>query len=151
MKEFFDPSQPVKTVRAFYSMLYGWNEKATIQLSDKANHRAALGGETITDLVSSKRRKFKDYVENRYVYLAADENRDDFFARYDEALDAVDRASRRKHGIFSTDLDLSKFVLLNNANRSFFVGCVAQVVTAKAKNGKFGLSAFELSEGNTCA
>ena len=59
----------------------------------------------------SKRRQFKDYVENHYVYLAADENRDDFFARYDEALDAVDKDFRRKHGIFFTDLDLSKFVL----------------------------------------
>jgi hypothetical protein len=111
MKEFFDPTQPVKTARAFYSMLYGWNEKATIQLSDKVNHKAALGGETITDLVPSRRRKFKDYVENRYVYLAADENRDDFFARYDEALDAVDKDFRRRHGIFFTDLDLSKFVM----------------------------------------
>jgi hypothetical protein len=111
MKEFFDPDQPVKTVRGFYSMLYGWTDKATIQLSDKVNHKAALGGEPITDLVPSKRRKFKDYVENRYVYLAADENRDDFFARYDEALDTVDKDFRRKHGIFFTDLDLSKFVL----------------------------------------
>lgn len=111
MKAFFDPTQPVKTARAFYSMLYGWTQTATIQLSDKANHKAALGGETITDLVPSKRRQFKDYVENRYVYLAADENRDDFFARYDEALDAVDKDFRRKHGIFFTDLALSKFVL----------------------------------------
>jgi hypothetical protein len=111
MKEFFDPTQPVKTARAFYSMLYGWTQTATIQLSDKANHKAALGGETITDLVPSTRRQFKDYVENRYVSLAADENRDDFFARYDEALDAVDKDFRRKHGIFFTDLDLSKFVL----------------------------------------
>ncbi len=111
MKQFFDPSQPVKTVRGFYSMLYGWTETATIQLSDKANHKAALGGEMITDLVPSKRRQFKDYVENRYIYLCEDENRDDFFARYDEALDAVDKDFRRQHGIFFTDLDLSKFVL----------------------------------------
>jgi hypothetical protein len=111
MKGFFDPTQPVKTVRAFYSMLYGWTETATIQLSDKVNHKAALGGETITDLVPSKRRHFKDYVENRHVFLAAGENRDDFFARYDEALDTVDKNFRIKHGIFFTDLDLSKFVL----------------------------------------
>jgi len=111
MKGFFDQANPVKTVRGFYSMVYGWTEKATIQLSDKANHKAALGGETITDLVPSKRREFKDYVENHHVYLAADENRDDFFARYDEALDAVDKDFRRKHGIFFTDLDLSKFVM----------------------------------------
>jgi hypothetical protein len=35
MKCFFDPALPVKTVRAFYSMLYGWTDTATIQLSDK--------------------------------------------------------------------------------------------------------------------
>jgi hypothetical protein len=111
MKEFFDPARPVKTVRAFYSMLYGWTETATIQLSDKVNHKAALGGEVITDLVPATRRQFKDYVENRYVYLAAGENEDDFFARYDEALDAVDRNFRIRHGIFFTDRDLSKFVM----------------------------------------
>jgi hypothetical protein len=111
MKKFFDPSQPVKTVRAFYSMLYGWTDTATIQLSDKVNHKAALRGETITELVPSKRRQFKDYVENHYVYLGSGENRDDFFARFDEALDAVDKNFRRRHGIFFTDLDLSKFVL----------------------------------------
>lgn len=109
MKEFFDP--PVKAVRAFYSMLYGWSETATIHISDRVNHQAALGGETITDLIPSKRREFKDFVEDRYIYLAETEHRDDFFARYDEALDAVDKNFRIKHGIFFTDLDLSKFVM----------------------------------------
>jgi hypothetical protein len=109
MRGFF--SQPVKAVRAFYSMLYGWNEAATVQLSDRANHKATLGGETISDLVPAKRRYFKEYVENRYIHLAPDEDRDDFFARYDEALDAVDRQFRIKHGIFFTDRDLSKFVM----------------------------------------
>src|SRR5260370_33823753 len=81
----------------------------------------------IKDLVPSKRRQFKDYVENRYIYLCEDENRDDFFARYDEALDAVDKDFRRQHGIFFTDLDLSMFVLwLTNNNiphlaKNFFV------------------------------
>jgi len=111
MKQFFDPSQPVKTVRAFYSMVYGWNENSTIQLSDRVNHKAALGGEAITDLVPSKRGLFKDYVENHFIHLRAGENLDDFFAQYDKALDAVDRSFRIKHGIFFTDLDLSKFVM----------------------------------------
>lgn len=111
MRAFFDPAQSVKTVRAFYSMLYGWNENSTIQLSDKVDHKAALGGESITNLVPSRRRQFKDYVENRYIHLRAGENIDDFFAQYDKALDAVDKSFRIKHGIFFTDLDLSKFVM----------------------------------------
>jgi hypothetical protein len=127
MKEFFDLTQPVKTVRAFYSMLYGWTETATIQLSDKADHKATLGGETVTDLVPARRRQFKDYVENRSIYLAHGENMDDFFARYDEALDAVDKNFRNRHGIFFTDRDLSKFVLwlvkqhISNLGKNYLV------------------------------
>jgi len=40
---------------------------------------------------------------------------------------------------------------LNNTHRSFFVGRVAQVMTAKAKDGNFGISVSKLSEGNACA
>lgn len=111
MKEFFDPSQPVKTVRAFYSMVYGWNDGSTVQLSDRVDHKATLAGEAITDLVPSKRGKFKEYVENRLIHLRPGENIDDFFAQYDKALDAVDKRFRIKHGIFFTDLDLSKFAM----------------------------------------
>ncbi len=111
MKPFFDPKQPVKAVRGFYSMVYGWNEASTLQLSDKVNQQATLAGEIITDLVPAKRLKFKEYVEDRRIHLAPGENRDDFFARYDEALDAVDKDFRKKHGIFFTDRELSKFVM----------------------------------------
>jgi hypothetical protein len=54
MKSYFDPKQPVKAVRAFYSMVYGWNEASTLQLSDKVNQQATLAGETITDLSSRR-------------------------------------------------------------------------------------------------
>lgn len=111
MKTFFDPDQPVKTVRAFYSMVYAWNETSTVQLSHKVNDQAALGGEVITNLVAAKRGKFKDFVENRCIRLGTSDHVDDFFARYDEALDAVDSDFRIRHGIFFTDRDLSKFVM----------------------------------------
>jgi hypothetical protein len=111
MQGFFNPDRPVKTVRGFFSMVYGWTEGSTVTLSDKADHKATLGGETITDLVPGKRRLFKDYVENHFVHLSPGEDKDDFFARYDEALDAVDKQFRIKHGIFFTDRDLSKFVM----------------------------------------
>ena len=111
MKEYFDPNQPVKTVRAFYSMVYEWKETSTVELSHKADDRATLGGEQITDLIPAKRGKFKDFVENRHISLSKDENIDDFFSRYDEALDAVDRNFRIQHGIYFTDLYLSKFAM----------------------------------------
>jgi hypothetical protein len=111
MRQFFDPRYPVKTVRAFYSMVYAWGETSTVVLSERSNDQAALGGEVITNLVADKRNQFKDFVENRSIHVGNDENIDDFFARYDEALDAVDRDFRIRHGIFFTDPDLSKFVM----------------------------------------
>ena len=110
MKQFFDPEQPVRAVRAFYSMVYPWKDTSTLRLSERNNEVATLEGETISNLLPSKRVQFKDFVDNRYVYLGSGQNIDDFFARYDEALDAIDKDFRVKNGIFFTDRDLSKFV-----------------------------------------
>jgi hypothetical protein len=111
MKQFFDPFQPVKTVRAFYSMVYAWGETSSVMISNKVSDQAALGGERITDLIPSERLKFKAFVENYYIDPGPNGSVDDFFAKYDAALDAVDKEFRIKHGIFFTDLYLSKFIL----------------------------------------
>lgn len=112
MKQFFDQTQRIKTVRAFYSMIYGpWDESSVLVPSNRYDDRATLGGAEITDLIPQKRPLFKEFVENRRVALKADENIDDFFSRYDEALDRVDKNFRVRNGIFFTDLDLSKFVM----------------------------------------
>jgi hypothetical protein len=111
MKSFFDPDQPIKAVRAFYSMLYAWNETSIVNISQKAPDQAALGGELITDLIPGKRLKFKEFVEGHCITVDAENSHDDYFARYDEALDAVDKSFRIKNGIFFTDLDLSRFVM----------------------------------------
>lgn len=112
MKQFFDPKQPIKTARAFYSMIYGpWDDSSVLNISQRHDDRATIGSEEIAHLVPNKRSKFKEFVENYSVQLSKDENIDDFFAKYDEALDAVDKDFRVKNGIFFTDLDLSKFVM----------------------------------------
>ncbi len=111
MPQFFDPAQPIKAVRAFYSMVFGWNETSVLQISQRVDDQATLGGEKIENLIPSKRLLFKEFVENHAVQLGEGENNDDFFAHYDEALDAVDKNFRIGHGIFFTDLDLSKFVM----------------------------------------
>lgn len=111
MVEFFDPKQPIKAVRAFYSIIFGWDEGSKVLLSTKRSDQATVGGETIGHLVPERRDEFKEFVERHAVYLGKDEHYDDFFAQYDKALDTVDPAFRIKHGIFFTDLALSKFVL----------------------------------------
>lgn len=111
MTQFFDPTQPIKAVRAFYSMAYGWTGMSTLQLSHRASDQATLGGELITNLRPSARERFKEFVENHAISLGPNEDHDDFFAAFDKALDAVDKDFRVKHGIFFTDLELSRFVM----------------------------------------
>lgn len=112
MTQFFNPAKPIKTVRAFYTMIYApWDESSLVKLNKRLDDRATLEGVELTDLVPSRRLKFKEFVENHYIKLGPDENLDDFFARYDKAIDKVDPKFRIKHGIFFTDPLLSKYVM----------------------------------------
>ena len=109
MKVFFDSKEPKKAVRAFYSMLFAWNENSVLKISRKNPDQATLEGETIEGLIPGKRSEFRNFVESYYIH--ASENIDDFFAKYDIALAAVDEDLRKKHGVFFTDLDLSRFAM----------------------------------------
>lgn len=111
MSEFFDSKKPIKVVRAFYSMIFGWHRTATLDISSKFSDQATLAGEVIENLIPGKREKFKKFVESHYIHLEESENEDDFFAMYDLALDSVDKNFRIKNGIFFTDLDLSRFAM----------------------------------------
>lgn len=108
---FFEPAQPLMAVRAFYAMLYSWTPGASVALSERAEDTVTLGGETVTGLLPARRIAFKDYVESRYVVSDAPGALDEFFAAYDVAVDAVDPEYRRKHGMYFTDLNLSRFVM----------------------------------------
>jgi hypothetical protein len=104
-------TKKIKAVTAFYSMVYEWSENSQLQISHKYPDEATLNGASIKWLVPGKRLDFKEFVDRHYVALSENENVDDFFAQYDRALDTVDKDFRIKHGIFFTDLDLSKFVM----------------------------------------
>lgn len=110
MVEYFDRRGPIRAVRAFYSMIYGpWDDASVVSINRRHDDRATLGGAEITDLVPARRNQFKQFVENHSIRLGAGHNVDDFFSKYDEALDVVDKDFRVKHGIFFTDLDLARF------------------------------------------
>ena len=111
MKSFFNDGEPIKAVRAFYSILSAWTETSVVSISQRSLDQVTLGGEVITNLIPGKRLQFKDFVE-RYFVVEDDQNSyDDYFAKFDEALDAADKDFRIQHGIFFTDLDLARFVL----------------------------------------
>ncbi len=112
MKEFFDPAQPIKTVRAFYAMIHEpWNELSTVALNQRIATKATFMGTEITDLIPSKRAEFKAFVEDHILAPEAQLNTDPFFEYFDRAIDRVDSQFRIKHGIYFTDLDLSRFAM----------------------------------------
>lgn len=111
MLPFFDKNKPTKAVRAFYSMLFSWENNSHLEISKKISSQATLGGEKIDFLVPGKRIKFKEFVESHYICLDKGQDRDEFFSLYDKALDAADKNFRIRHGIYFTDLDLSKLMM----------------------------------------
>ncbi|WP_028863615.1 hypothetical protein [Psychromonas aquimarina] len=111
MKVFFAPENPIKVVRAFYSMVFGWDEDSTLEISQKNPSQATINGESVDSLLPGQAVFFKKFVENHYIFYSETESLDDFFAKYDKAIDAVDNNFRKKHGIFFTDLDLAKFTM----------------------------------------
>lgn len=111
MVPFFDEKHPLAAVRAFYSIIFGWDEGSKVELSDRKPDAASVRGETVTNLKPDRRDEFKRFVEDHYVSDDKISSKDVFFARFDEALDAVDKEFRIKHGIFFTDLDLSRFAM----------------------------------------
>ncbi len=111
MTEFFDQENKLAAARAFYSMVYGWDSSAVVEISTKSATQATVGGEYVQNLIPGQRLKFKEFVESHYIHVSENESIDDYFAQYDKALDAVDKSFRKKNGIFFTDLFLSKFVM----------------------------------------
>jgi hypothetical protein len=104
-------AEPLKAVRAFYSIIFSWKDGSVVTVSERSLDQAALGGETVSGLIPKKRDEFKEYVERYAVLLGDGESYDDFFAKYDRALDTVDPSFRAKHGIFFTDLSLAKLAM----------------------------------------
>ncbi len=71
----------------------------------------SVNGESVAGLKPDRREEFKRFVENHYISDDKTSSKDIFFAHYDKALDAIDPEFRVKHGIFFTDLDLSRFAM----------------------------------------
>ncbi len=111
MKAYFETDKPIRTVRAFYNLIFSWDEASIIEISQKNTTQATLKGESIEHLIPGKRILFKKFIEDHQVFLSEGENIDDFFALYDKAIDAVDPNFRVKNGIFFTDLNLSKLAM----------------------------------------
>jgi hypothetical protein len=92
MKSFFDT--PIKAVRAFYAIIYDWAEDSVLHLSQKAQDQATVSGALVTGLKPGTRARFKEFIEGHYIVKHSHNGYEEYFSRYDEALDAVDKDFR---------------------------------------------------------
>jgi hypothetical protein len=116
LKEFFDT--PIEAVHAFYTMIAYWDITSTIAVNDYTGEVELVGfkGRKLSDSIAIKPahlKTFKRFVENRYIFTNEGSGLtvDYYFSRFDEVMARIDPEYVKQHGIFFTDVNLSRFAL----------------------------------------
>jgi hypothetical protein len=116
LKKFFD--QPIDAVHCFYSIVAYWDITSTVSTNEYGNEIRVVGfkGQKYSEEVSinpSRFKEFKKFVEGRYVFTNEGSGLtvDYYFGRFDEVMAKIDPEYVKQHGIFFTDINLSKFAL----------------------------------------
>jgi len=117
LKEFFD--SPIEAVHAFYTLVAYWDITSTVAVNDYTKEIQLVGykGKHLSDppieVNSSVLKKFIKFVENRYVFTneGSGITADYYFSRFDEVMSRIDPEYVKQHGIFFTDVNLSRFAL----------------------------------------
>ncbi|MBP7582394.1 MAG: hypothetical protein KBA61_00055 [Spirochaetes bacterium] len=118
LKQFF--TNPLDAIHCFYTILPFWDvtSKVPDALPSKPTHLllTTKSGSAISEsfIMEPKHHKdFRSFVESHYVFTN-DEGGisiDYYFSRFDEALAEHDPDYVKQHGIFFTDINLSRFAL----------------------------------------
>lgn len=116
IKNFFD--QPIDAVHCFYSIVAYWDVTSTVSTNEYSDEIRVIGfkGQKFSEPVSikpSQFKEFKKFVESRYVFTNEGSGLtvDYYFSRFDEVISRIDPEYVKQHGIFFTDINLSKFAL----------------------------------------
>lgn len=116
LKKYFD--HPIDAVHAFYSMVAYWDITSTVSLNESSNKICLVGfkGQKFSDDIVIKPtlfREFKKFIENRFIFTNEGSGLtvDYYFSRFDEVISRIDPEYVKQHGIFFTDINLSKFAL----------------------------------------
>ena len=116
LKEFFD--HPIEAVHAFYTLIAYWDVTSTLAVNDYTGEVQLVGfkGRKLSDPIAIKPsilKRFKRFVENRYIFTNEGSGLtvDYYFSRFDEVMSRIDPEYVKQHGIFFTDVNLSRFAL----------------------------------------
>jgi hypothetical protein len=108
---FFEGKSALSGVRNFYRAIQSWNIQSELHLHPAHLTKATINGATLDDIRPAKRQDLKQFVDQHYVGTKAGQDEDEFFSRYDAAIDAVSANFRKDHGIYFTDINLSRFAM----------------------------------------
>jgi hypothetical protein len=116
LKKFFE--HPIDAVHCFYSLVAYWDITSVVSTNEYSDKIQVVGfkGQKHSDEVninSSLFKDFKKFVESRYIFTNEGSGLtvDYYFSRFDEVMSRIDPEYVKQHGIFFTDINLSKFAL----------------------------------------
>ena len=115
LEKFFD--KPLDAIHCFYAMVGVWDETSMVAMNDNNEIRAfstkkGRFSEKL-ELHPKHFEAFKKFVEQRYIFTneGSGLTEDYYFSRFDEVITRINPEYARQHGIFFTDINLSKFAL----------------------------------------
>jgi len=116
LKKYFEHS--IDAVHAFYSMVAYWDITSTVSFNENSNKICLVGfkGQKNSDQIPINPilfKEFKKFIETRYIFTNEGSGLtvDYYFSRFDEVISRIDPEYVKQHGIFFTDINLSKFAL----------------------------------------
>lgn len=118
LKSFFQ--RPMDAIHCFYTIANYWDETSTVPEAPPSKQNELNvnrnGGKYQSDsfIVSQiHHNAFRKFIESHYIFTnqEAGVEIDYYFSRFDEVISRLDPEYTRQHGIFFTDINLSKFAL----------------------------------------
>ena len=116
LKSYFE--HPIDAVHCFYTIVAYWDITSVVSTNDYSDKIRVVGfrGQKHSDEVPIKQsqfKAFKKFVESRYIFTNEGSGLtvDYYFSRFDEVMARIDPEYVAQHGIFFTDINLSKFAL----------------------------------------
>lgn len=117
LKKFYD--NPIDAVHCFYAAVGFWDVTSMVVDNDEEDYDVQIVSQKtgrISEQIKIKPKhkpEFKKYIESHYIFTNEGSGLtvDYYFSRFDEVLTKINPEYAKQHGIFFTDINLSKFSL----------------------------------------
>ncbi len=117
LKKFYD--DPIDAVHCFYAAVGFWDVTSLVVDNDPEDYDVQIVSQKtgrVSEQIKVKPKfkpEFKKYIETHYIFTNEGSGLtvDYYFSRFDEVISRINPEYAKQHGIFFTDINLSKFAL----------------------------------------